>query len=74
MLCKRYTIRGGTVTTEGYVPHAWHPAGFFAPVKLDIRRGGVKGILDYQAPLRRGDGRLVYALPGGGEWVPEQGV
>lgn len=56
-----------TLTTEGVIPHllvpmAAHPAGrFFAPVRVAVEQGS-----DIHAPVRR-DGRLVFALPGGGE-------
>lgn len=57
---------GSTRTSEGYIPHRRHPMGFFMPVKLDLdMRNRHHGLCP---PLRR-DGRLVYALPGGGEFL-----
>ena len=68
-----------TMTSEGYIPHlqvSTDDGVILAPVKLRTVRvaKGVRVYLDYSKesdrrhpePVRR-DGRLVYALPGGGE-------
>lgn len=68
-----------TMTSEGYVPHLKVVTGdgvILAPVKLRTVRvaKGVRVYLDYSKesdrrhpePMRR-NGRLVFALPGGGE-------
>lgn len=54
------TRRGGVETAEGFVPYYPHPSGWMLPVKTD----------DRGRPIRR-NRRLVYALPGGGEFQPE---
>lgn len=63
-----------THTTEGVIPHLIVDAAgkrILAPVKLDFDREP-RWMPKYQttlrAPLRR-DGKLVFALPGGGEVV-----
>ncbi len=53
-----------TVTTEGPIPHYPLSAVLVAPVKVKFPLG-VKML---PAPDRR-DGKLAYALPGGGELV-----
>jgi hypothetical protein len=58
----------GTMTTEGMIPYK-QLGSLLLPVKLDVRRGAsVDEIRVYQAPLRR-NGRLVYVLPGGMEYL-----
>lgn len=65
-------LTGGTITKEGIVPHLLVKHGslsFLAPVKLDFSQQPawiVKQQGTFHAPLRR-DGRLAFALPGGGE-------
>lgn len=64
------THTGATLTVEGYIPHieVFTDAGIIhAPVKVtgEMRRDRNEKI-PMPVPLRR-DGRLVYALPGGGE-------
>lgn len=56
-----------TKTTEGPIPHHPHPTGdFVMPVMLDTTGGR----LDKRLPPKRTDtGALVFALPGGGEYV-----
>lgn len=71
MNCDQYTIKGGTVTSEGFVPHKRHPAGFNMPVKLIFKkcarsdRRVVAMLMEDHPPLRNVMGNLVYALPGG---------
>jgi len=54
------------------IPHKMHPMGFFAPVALLV--GADKKLVrdseDRPIPETAADGQLVYALPGGGRWVP----
>lgn len=65
-------MTGGTITTEGIVPHLLVKHAdlrILAPVKLDFDTPGswiVKQQGTFHPPLRR-DGRLAFALPGGGE-------
>ncbi len=63
---KRYDLPkiGGTKTTEGFIPYAKHPSGIECPVKIAVIRPD-----QLPAPLRDKKWRLIYALPGGGEWV-----
>lgn len=56
----------GTHTSEGVISHRPHELGFLMPVKLDFKAG--KAINNTFRPLRYG-GRLVFALPGGGDHV-----
>ncbi len=69
MLCEQRTVKGGTMTSEGMIKHKQHPDGFEMPVRLAVRNGGVKTMLEFQPPMRDADGRLIYALPGGGSFV-----
>lgn len=72
-----HTNPRGTETTEGYIPHreVFADCGLIhAPVKL-VRECEGRIAMHYQfgglkfpIPLRR-DGRLVFALPCGGEFV-----
>lgn len=57
---------------ETNIPHKMHPMGFFAPVALMAtpERTLVRDSEDRPMPERTEDGRLMYALPGGGRWVP----
>lgn len=61
-----------TITSEGPVPHLLVKHAdlrILAPVKLDFSKPGtwiVKQQGTFHPPLRR-DGRLAFALPGGGE-------
>ena len=57
------------MTSEGFICHKIHPAGFDMPVVLDVNTDRVKGLIEYQPPLRDRMGRLAYALPGGGIFV-----
>lgn len=51
-----------------FVPHRKHPSGFMAPVRI-IVTGVVFGMKVIE-PERDARGRFVYALPGGGKWIP----
>jgi hypothetical protein len=65
-----------TLTSEGYIPHlqvVTDIGTLLAPVKLQPDEAGKLriaasgfGAARYPGPMRR-DGRLVFALPGGGE-------
>lgn len=54
------TISGYTITTSGKIPHKWNSKGFYMPVAVKVSSDG------NEAVAKRFDGRLVYALPGGG--------
>lgn len=65
---KKVHRTGGTVTSEGFIPHLPYK-DYMLLVKLDIpRRLLVSEIKRPQPPLRY-KGYLVFALPGGGEYV-----
>lgn len=67
MDCEAITVKGGTMTTEGFIPHKKHPAGFWMPVKLKIKRTStITALSGPQRPVRDVCGNPVYALPGGG--------
>lgn len=55
-----------TETSMGRIPHAEH-RGMLLPVKLVVRKKGLSGP---QEPLFR-YGRMVFALPSGGEYIPK---
>lgn len=64
----------GTETSQGYIEHKRHPSGVLCPVRLKVADGNVvmhlmQSQAKYPVPERDRDGRLVYALPGGGRWV-----
>lgn len=62
------TIKKGTITTEGFIPHRPH-AGLDMPVKLAIPRLSASDqIGEFYPPLRSITGNLIYALPGGGNY------
>lgn len=71
MICKEMTFMGGTETTEGIIPHKRHPAhGYNMPVMLEANNdNGVRGISAPQEPMRSSEGFLVYAMPGGAQFV-----
>jgi hypothetical protein len=52
-----------TQTVAGPIPHL-QTAALTMPVRLVFPKG-----LDHPAPVRDGQGRLLYALPGGGVWA-----
>lgn len=54
------TRRGGVMTAEGHIPYFQHPSGWSLPV-----------VIDNNGRPKRKNRRLVYALPGGGEFQPE---
>ena len=58
-----HTSKFGTETREGFIRHRKTETGISLPVKLDFDSEKVDNIY---FPLRKG-GRLVFALPGGGE-------
>ena len=65
------TQKGLTITSEGEIPHLL-VGGVYFPVKTDLHEYGrlsSKQINDYPAPLRTKNGFLVYAMPGGKEYV-----
>lgn len=58
-----HTSKFGTNTRQGFIHHRKTESGIRLPVKLDFDSERIE---DIYFPLRRG-GRLVFALPGGGE-------
>jgi hypothetical protein len=62
------TCNGATETLSGAIPHLRHPRGFSMPVKLDFHGARISGNQVFP-PLRTIDGELVFALPGGGNFV-----
>lgn len=54
------TRPGGVLTAEGHIPYFRHPSGWDLPVKVD----------EHGRPVRK-NRRLVFMLPGGGEYQPE---
>ena len=64
------TVPGGTMTIEGFIRHIKHPKGFYMPVMLEYKDRTVKSMQGLHAPKRRKiDGRLIFALPGGDQWI-----
>ena len=59
------TVKNGVVTMEGFIPHLKHPSGLTMPVRTVFQGTGLKTMLDPPIPQRI-NGKLVYALPGGG--------
>ena len=59
------TSKFGTETREGFINHYKDNSGWRLPVKLDFNS---ERIDNTYFPLRR-EGRLVFALPGGGEMM-----
>lgn len=60
------TVKGGTWTTEGFIPHLKH-GGYDMPVKIALSRWDTVSNLSLTPPpLRDSEGRLVYATPSGG--------
>lgn len=62
------TSRSGVETTEGFIPFYWANGKRLA-VKIDWANRTLKGV----PPLKK-NGFLVYATPGGGEWVSRNKV
>lgn len=58
-----------TVTDEGVIDHFKHPSGILLPVKVRVKNDSKEELGKYPSPIRRG-GKLVYALPGGGDYIP----
>lgn len=63
---KKWIISGFTETTEGIISHKLY-RGIRMPVKLDLSVKNSRAQGTYP-PIRR-DGKLVYAMPGGLEFV-----
>lgn len=61
------TIKGGTMTAEGFVQHKLHPAGFLMPVRLNTRnkKNSPAAITEKQHPAKDEAGNYVYVMPGG---------
>lgn len=61
-----------SVDHETDIPPIRHPMGFLSQVALMVRKDNKleRDSEDRPLPERTEDGRLVYALPGGGRWVP----
>jgi len=60
-----HTIKGGTMTTEGFIPYMPY-RGLMLPVALQVRNTGMSAVSAPQAPARRSvDGALYFVLPGG---------
>jgi len=60
------TVKGGTLTTRGFIKHLKHPDGFYMPVKVKPALVTVNG--EPRPPLIR-SGLLIFVLPGGGEYI-----
>lgn len=58
-----HTSKLGTDTREGFIEHQKTEGGLRLPVKIDFNSERIANIY---FPLRR-EGKLVFALPGGGE-------
>ena len=71
------TLKGGTMTSEGYIPHA-KLGNLDCPVRiatktvdyLEGRIADTKGW--YPKPMRAVTGQLVFAVPGGRSWICPQ--
>ena len=64
------TKTGCTITAEGPIKHRRITARgieFEAPVALELERRRMNWAQAYARPKRTSDGRLLFALPGGGE-------
>lgn len=61
----------GVITAQGFVAHKWHKTlKIFMPVKLDINRlTGPRTYDNHMPVLRNRQDKIVYALPGGGEYT-----
>lgn len=69
------TLKTGTWTTDGFVPHyklTRDGEDLHLPVKVNLRKGAsVAELSMFPTPMRDGNGHYIYALPGGGAYVPE---
>lgn len=65
-----HTSKIGTNTRQGFIHHLVTDDGIRLPVKLDFDSERIE---DTYFPLKRG-GRLVFALPGGGEFLEPEKV
>jgi len=67
------TYAGSTETTEGVIHHirvTWGGGTLLAPVRVQSGAMGTGEMKGLRRPERDERGRLVYALPGGGKYVP----
>ena len=70
MLCCAITAKGGTETSEGFIPHLRHSQGFDMPVRpIALTSARVHELNEPLRPARDHLGRLIYTLPGGGTYV-----
>jgi hypothetical protein len=63
-----HTSKFGTNTRQGFIYHLKTEEGIRLPVKLDFNSEKIENTY---FPLRK-DGKLVFALPGGGEILESQ--
>lgn len=59
------TSRSGVETSDGFIPFYWQN-GVRLAVKIDWNNRTSKGV-----PAMTKNGYLVYATPGGGEWISQ---
>lgn len=62
------TQYGVTQTRHGVIAHFQHPSGIDLPVKVRPGRPDTRGVAELPTPIYY-QGALVYALPGGGEFM-----
>lgn len=67
---RTHTSKFGTNTRQGFIDHLVTDDGIRLPVKLDFDSERIE---DTYFPLRK-EGRLVFALPGGGEFLEPEKV
>jgi hypothetical protein len=67
---RTHTSKFGTNTRQGFIDHLVTDDGVRLPVKIDFDSERIE---DTYFPLKRG-GRLVFALPGGGEFLEPEKV
>jgi len=60
----------GTWTSEGFVRHLRHPAGFDMPVRLEVQNERVGDVKELQRPARGSAGGYVFVSPGGFNYPP----
>jgi hypothetical protein len=66
-MLNRHTTKQGTQTSQGFIPHL-ERYGIWLPVKVTVTQCPVQ-----VHPVTQ-NGKYVYALPGGGEYVHNEGV